>query len=307
MDTQTNQSSQFRRQLIAYFAENKNMLRSDVVIENEDHLIIFKEDAQANFYDIVVPASYILTGGAVLIDGKLKADLEIQLAVGNLQLGHIYPAGTELENIWRDMVSNVGVDLFNFATWQPVVEVGTTIIPNIFTWRQTGDVGEMSVTDTNGIIGIAQVPNALGWVEQYQYFDRTIIDWELNSANLGSVATLTTEWIFASFYGTSTDLSVGTQPPNVNPGDPTRIIADVQSSITVPLITANDEYGWIAVPAYNPTYTKWFITPLNQGNIGDGSDLNFIRYNGEFNINGVAYKLYAYNYPSEQTEPITLS
>lgn len=301
------QASQFRRQLIAYFKENKNMLRSDVVLEPKDHIIAFKEDAQANFYDMVIPASYILTGGQPFIDATLKADLTVDITIGGLTKGDFYPAGTPLETLWRDLVTTVSLSSLTFASWKSIVEVNSNVVPNKFTWEETGDVGEVTLSDSEGNTQHATLPEQLDVLWNYTYITEKTITWSLEATHTPNGLILSTRWIYASYFGISNYLPPGAPKPIIDVNDPNRIIEIVTPSITVNLITANDEYGWIAVPLSNPIYTKWKVTELNKGSIGDGSNIaDFIRYDGNISVNGVPYHLYAYNYPSEQTEPITL-
>jgi hypothetical protein len=74
---------------------------------------------------------------------------------------------------------------------------------------------------------------------------------------------------------------------------------------------ANDEYLWFATPALSTTKTKWFVTALNNGDIGSVTDL----FNAPTTISvdspvalwaGVPYKFYISNYPTTTLAPMEL-
>lgn len=303
MSSTQEQASQFRRQLIAYFAENQNMLRGDVTLEPEDHLILFKQNAQANFYDMVIPASYILSGGSSLIDAKLKEDLTSDFNIGGIEKGDLFPAGTPLEDLWIALLTTLAISGLTFSGWKSVVEVGTTVIPNKFTWEESGDVGTVTLSDSDGLSQVATIPEEVDVLWTYTLQTAGSINWSLIATNINYGLSLVTNWIYASYYGTSRYLPIGSPPPDINPNTDGKLVEIVTESITVDLTTTNLDYGWIAVPATNPIYTKWKITDLNAEDI---SDDGFIRYDGITQVNGIDYHLYTYNYPSEQLEPITL-
>ena len=302
MGNTTEQSSRFRRELIAYFAENKNMLNPNVTLQNDDQFIIFKQDAQANFYDIVAPLSYIINGGDAFVEAVLQADLTVDIDLGGLSKDDFYPAGTPLETLWRDMLTMVSISNFTFASWKSIVEVGSQVIPNKFTWDTTGDVGTVTVSDSDGNSQSATLPNEITVLWTYTKNDVTQVSWYLNTSIINYTLMFTTKWIYASYYG-----KTETPPPTIDANDPTRIIKEVTSDITVSPLTSNTEYGWIAVPATNPIYTKWIVNEFNKGAIVDYVTIvELIRYDGIIQIDGIDYHFYIYNYPSELLEPITL-
>ncbi len=300
MDNRSAQSSKFRRDLIAYFAENKNMIRKDLVIEDTDHMIMFKQDASANFYDIVIPMDYVLGIGDTFRQAILLADLTIDIAVGNLTLGHTYPAGTPLETLWRDMVTLDSISGLVFSSYRSLVEVGTTVIPNEFRWNETGTVGLLTLSDTEGNSQDAVIPEVMTWTHQYVKSSTASVVWTLSSNIISYDLSLTTKWIYPSYYGISLTLPITIYLTH-------KLVIEVNNGITVDLNTTNTEYGWVAVPASNPIYTKWIVNEFNQGDIGAAdSTVNFILYTGITQIASVDYHLYNYAYPSELVEPIRL-
>lgn len=300
-------SDKFRRDLIDYFADNKDFIRPPIVIEKEDHMIIFKQDAKANTYDMVVPVSYMLTGGVRLLDATLKNDLKVDIKVGALVVGTVYPKGTPLETLWIDMLTFTGVRNLTFDTWKSVVEVGTTVRPQVLRWTETGTVGEKTISDNEGNKIVTNTVGSAGWLTEYTKNIPDSIKWTLNP-EFTSAISLKTMWIYPSYYGKSLTPIDKDNLPVIDLDDPTRMIVDASTNITVDLQTTNREYGWIAVPNGSTPYDWWKVTELNQGNIGLPSSgiSSFIKYIGFFSVHGIHYDFYVYSYPSELTEPLTL-
>lgn len=288
-----------------YFRFFKNQSKH-IKVEPTDYVIIYKEDAQANDHQHVVPVAQLLSGDIEFYPAVLTEELTVGYEVGGLTVGTVYPEGTLLETLWRDMLVRVYLSDLSFANYEAIVEVGLQVIPNKFTWNEHGTVGTLLLSDTEGNTYTPGIPGEASVLWSYTKNVPATVVWTLSS-NLAPVdpITLTTQWIYSSYYGTSNSLPQAGAPL---PNDSNDILAIVDDYIQVPLVTTNLQYGWIAVSGNTETYTKWFITELNQGNIGTSiNDLEFIYYVGVTYINAVAYKLYSYSYPSSNVEPITLS
>jgi hypothetical protein len=79
--------------------------------------------------------------------------------------------------------------------------------------------------------------------------------------------------IYPYFWGKSVSApSVASVAASIAAGATTKVLASASGTIEA-TFNAVSEYVWFAHPAVDPSKTKWFNTPLNQGLVGPG---NFI-------------------------------
>lgn len=121
---------------------------------------------------------------------------------------------------------------------------------------------------------------------------------------------LTVKFIYPIFYGTignpvNIDLTSALFLTNYA----TKAVVPATPSIDITMSSPNVLYLWFAVPASTPDYTEWKVNELNQGFIGQPTDLfgapQILPLSSNM-FSNVAYKLYVSNYATQQSEPFNI-
>lgn len=121
----------------------------------------------------------------------------------------------------------------------------------------------------------------------------------------GSVFTniINVQWIYPYFWGVSSSNT------GINYVEGNKVVQPSNGGVVINF-NAVEEYLWFAVPAIVPNFTSWFVTALNQGNIGTPSDLFDAPSIEELTTllwEDVEYKIYISNYVTTVNENMTIS
>jgi hypothetical protein len=209
-----------------------------------------------------------------------------------------------------DPPADDNIEDLSYTSYAEYVEVGATIVPTTFTWTSTGISEKNLELDDNGEAKIvAQSVTGKSYSSGATNYTKAIpasVVWTLSGDNVSDV-NLTTNWIYPSFSGENI---TGVLPVEAEILGGTKQVANVSTSITVTVATAVGEYGWIAVPATTPQYTRWVDVnnALNGGDIGApaGTELMFLAA-ATVSVNSVAYYVYMYKWPTELNTNLKLS
>jgi hypothetical protein len=86
--------------------------------------------------------------------------------------------------------------------------------------------------------------------------------------------TITVDGLYPYFYFVSdSDLSASEVATEIANGNAVKVLANASGTITVDFGNETPKYLYLAHIAIDTSKTKWYISELNQGNIGGGSDL----------------------------------
>jgi len=108
--------------------------------------------------------------------------------------------------------------------------------------------------------------------------------------------------LYPYFYGLSTNAPVAADIQSViAAGVGTKVVASSTGTITIVFNATSAEYLWFAVPATSTDKTVWYVSALNTGSIGGGSNLfgspSTLAVNSPDSYwSGISYDIYITNY-----------
>jgi hypothetical protein len=282
------------------------------------------DDLNAEVFDIVVRQVYIIEYGAYVyflfgIEGvyglngitieqeniaylykspsnALENELTADLTVGGIDEGDVFPAGTLFEDMWIDLLTKATISNLRYEAndLEEFIEVGLPLNITKFLWDTKPTPEDLELWDDKGQYYAQVTGDQISVNESYTLNDFGSVLWSLNGSNVDLI-TKETWWVFKTWYGTNTDGLVPTEA-QIKAGMCTLILTATEISIDINT-TVND-FGWIAVEDSQTgrNYVEWFVDQLNRSVIGP---IEFIRNAGGVTVDGVAYTVYIYNYPTE--------
>ena len=238
--------------------------------------------------------------------------MSIELEQANLsgQLTRIYLNGTddgdqvltksEIQALYGTNTVS-GLSLSNSSS---ISLVGVSFNPSPITWNEVGTPLNLLLNDTDGQLVNEPVSDSIySGSEVYTASDTDTIVWTLSGDNVESI-TATRYWVWASFWGVNT---TGITPTEAQILAGTSLTVRTNSSIDVDMVTASNQFGWVAVDAtQSQTFTEWIVdgSAINRGAIGTG---NFIENRGTVSVNGRNYDVYMFDQAKPFNNELTLT
>ena len=271
----------------------------------------------------------LVSGFSGNYDTVLDDNIEMPFSVGGLPAGTTVGdlKGDPLISLWdRLLFPPVGAVYFPPTAYisgndPKLFRVGSPASPSILCSFDPGDAGALqgfslfrngtvisnidSYTDAGVVLSS---PGTMVYKGEYSYADGPILDDNYGNPSpagrilAGSISTsnVSYKWVYPVLYGGSTQ-NTGI---NLNSGE--ELLQETIDTIQLNLPSVGPKYYWVAVPA-STVYTHWYITDLNQGDIGAGEGWASpvpitLNYAG---ITGVPYLLYVTNFITQFSAPIT--
>lgn len=211
-----------------------------------------------------------------------------------------------IENIYAPYIAPV-FNSFTISGQNTLIEVGTAFSGNkVFLWDISVDnnVAPNSIqinnitdgqilasnleNDGTELADIGVVPNSTPRTTLFRIFATN------TNSNLFT-RDFSVSSLYPYFYGKSNTTPIVNQSL-IDGG--TKVVANSTGTLTINF-NASEEFIWFAIPESSTSKTKWFVTELNQGNIGGGSNLfsseTFLEVNTVL-WNDINYKVYVSNY-----------
>lgn len=273
--------------------------------------------------------------GELYYDPEVEDHITSSKEVGNIPIGT--PAGIlrglTFTQMWDKALfaavppTYLAPSLVLTGTGDKIIEVGSVINPTlsgIFTQNDAGLListilkkDGVTITSDNPYTDVgltSPIPKVFKYVQTVNYEEGEIKtdsygnpypEGHIQAGSINSNS-VNYEFIYPYFWGKTINPNISTD--NIVAGN--KVIQKISNSITIDFNTTSEEYFWFAVPASIPNFTHWFVTSLNQGNIGGSNDLfgppGTVQLTTP-NFTNINYKVYITNYSSELTLPIILS
>jgi hypothetical protein len=252
-----------------------------------------------NYKSIALQATYsgasvsnVTVGG--LTAGSSVAGLKIGEIIEKMIFTYQSPSFSSFSIVGQSQLIEVGTALSGNKSFTWSTSNSSNVQPNSIRLRNVTSNGLIAsglTNDGNETVNIGMIPNT---APINQVFRAEGINTNGVQFNSGTVTILS---LYPYFYGRSV-----TQPTvnNALITGGTKVVSF--STDTLPItFNANSEYVWFAHPASNPSKSVWYVSALNNGAIGGGSNLFGTLSTlsvSNVNWNGITYKVYVSNYPT---------
>jgi len=213
----------------------------------------------------------------------------------------------ELKSMIDEIITPSQVRNFTFTGYSRYVDINHSFINPIFSWGLVGDPDDLILSDSEGLLpanldvtGLESYASSATWT----LGDGESVSWSISGSNIDTVSITSTAY-HRSAWGVN---STGNIPTDTQIESGNHFLQPTNSSVSAGVLTTA-EYGWIAVEVIQTggSYTKWFISDTNKGDIGTEE---FVKYAGRVQNVGSfnkEYDVYIYTYPSTNAQTITLS
>jgi hypothetical protein len=262
-----------------------------------------------SIYDLASPATITVGGvpSGYVLTGKSTSEILEKMLV-------VYQAPT--------------FSAFSITGQSTTIEVGVALSGSkTFTWATTnnGNITPNTLSikdvDANNVLasGLSNDGTESITIGTITNTSPIIQDWEIRGTNTQAAdftRTFTVSSIYPYFWGkvASGGAASGVNRPASNQAlinSGTKVVASSTGTITIDFNSTSDDYIWFAIPSTSTSKTKWYISALNNGNIGGGSDLfpsaTVLSIDSPTVLwNGVSYKIYISNYQTAATDPMEL-
>lgn len=199
---------------------------------------------------------------------------------------------------------NADISGLTYLNFKSILEVKTNLFPTLFTWDVKGIHDTLIFSDSYGQIPATSVKGLTEFAtsEQYSFDDYKIVKWSINS-NIGKSISCSTKWVHRTYYGSSLIEDELTETDVLNGSS---LLIDTKSQFSIPFNEANSKWLWVAIhrSQTNRYLSTWYVTPLNQGEIGSE---NYMSFQNTLNINGEEYDIYMTNYKTELENTLKLN
>jgi len=226
--------------------------------------------------------------------------------LGGIPSGTVFNVGTSIEAIIRNLLINEIAPTYTPPTVSLTSSVGAVVeklssisplLTSAFTQNDAGSLVNIKFNKNGSMIqNITQAPfvytdpsYAISAAVSYQsnafYGAGPIKNTNLGNPSpggqiqagniLSNIITITP--VYPYFYGTSATGSSSDVQANMYSGSigvaTNKVVAAVPSSISISSFGEPNNFIWFAVPTGSKTFTTWYVTSINQGAIGGGSNL----------------------------------
>jgi hypothetical protein len=261
------------------------------------------------------PAGYgtnkqvLMTDGASMTDWAFidAIDVLYDSSGSGLPADEVQTAIDELKDMIDEIITPSQVRNFTFTGYSQYVDVNHNFVNPIFSWQLVGDPEDLILSDSDGLLpanldvtGLESYASGTTWA----LGEGESVTWTINGSNVDTVSISST-----AYHRSGWDInSTGNIPTATDIENSNQFLQPTSSSVSAAVIT-DAQYGWIAVEVIQTggSYTKWFISDTNKGDIGASE---FIKYGGRVQNVGLfnkEYDVYIYTYPSSNTQTIRLS
>lgn len=169
---------------------------------------------------------------------------------------------------------------------------------------------QISVVDPHTDLGVVlAAPGIITYEGQYDYAQGPVLNDAYGQPDpagqiaAGTIATpeVNYEWIYPIFLGSDSD------GESIDFDAGSEILQKINGDLTVTMPNNGPGFYYLAVPAGTTDFTSWFVSSINQGNIGPGntwkSPVNVLISSGGFV--DVPYDLYVTDFITQFVAPIT--
>ena len=261
-------------------------------------------------------------------------DSPTTVTVGGLPAGSDI-LGLEVNEILEDILVpylSPAFSSFSISGQTNPIEVGVDLSGNkTFSWSTTNSsnvkANSISIIDVTGSstlatglandgsesVNIGTVTNTSPISQVYR------IEGENNKDVAITPETYTINSIYPYFYGkvSSGGAVAGANRPVANQAlidSGTKVVQNSNGSFSVNFNSGTDDYIWFAIPLTSGAKNNWYVTALNNGDIGGSVDVSgnlFPDSDGltvtTVNWSGISYLVYISNYQTASTVPMTIS